>query len=130
MRIPFPETQQAPIDERDIAAVAVRALVSRQFDGQALVLTGPESLTQRRQVACISDAIGRSIGLEIISEDQARRWLGNIVPPAYVDLLVSQWRDEVGVASHVSDNVERVTGRPATPYFTWVARNAGAFRGL
>jgi uncharacterized protein YbjT (DUF2867 family) len=130
VRIPFPEAQQAPIDERDIAAVAVRALVSRKLDGQALVLTGPESLAQRKQVECISTVVGRPIRLETITEDEARAWLGEIIPPAYVNLLAAQWRDEVGVASPVTDNVERVTGRPATLYATWVARNADAFRTL
>jgi len=128
VRIPFPEAQQAPIDERDIAAVAVRALLARNQDGQSLVLTGPESLTQRLQVECIGKAVGRLIRLETIQEDQARAWLGNIIPPAYVDLLVAQWRDEVRVPACVTDNVERVTGRPATPYRVWAERNAHAFR--
>ena len=33
-----------------------------------------------------------------ISEEEARSWLANIIPAAYVSLLVAQWRDEVGVA--------------------------------
>lgn len=128
VRIPFPEAQQSPVDERDIAAVAVRALVSRKLDGQALVLTGPESLKQRQQVEIISNAIGRPLCVETISEHEARFWLAQIIPQAYVDLLVAQWRDEVGVASPVTDNVERITGRPATSYATWAMRNADAFR--
>lgn len=108
----------------------MRALVSRKLDGQALVLTGPESLTQQRQVECISTIIGRPIRLETISDDEARAWLGTIIPPSYVKLLVAQWRDEVGVMAHITDNVERITGRPATPYATWVARNAHAFLQL
>jgi uncharacterized protein YbjT (DUF2867 family) len=127
VRIPFPEAEQAPIDEKDIAAVAVRALVSRNLDNQAIVLTGPESLTQRKQVECISSVIGRPIRLETISADEARVVLARIIPPAYVDLLVHQWADEVGVRARVTDTVERVTGRPATSYAAWVARNAAAF---
>jgi uncharacterized protein YbjT (DUF2867 family) len=128
VRIPFPEAQQAPIDERDIAAVAVRALVSGNLDGQALVLTGPESLTQRKQIECIAAVTGRPIRVETISESEARAALGRIIPPAYVDLLVAQWADEVGVPAVVTNNVERITGRPATPYAAWVARNMEAFR--
>jgi uncharacterized protein YbjT (DUF2867 family) len=128
VRIPFPEAQQAPIDERDIADVAVRAMVSRKVDGQALVLTGPESLTQRSQVECISRVAARPIRLETISEDEARRWLADIIPATFIDKLIAQWRDEVGVAAVVSDNVESVTGRPPAPYATWVSRNADAFR--
>jgi uncharacterized protein YbjT (DUF2867 family) len=116
VRIPFPEAQQAPIDERDIAAVGVRALASRKLDGAALVLTGPESLTQRKQLECISNVVGRPIRLETMTEEQARAWLEKIIPVAYVNLLIAQWRDEVGAAARVTDNVERVTGRPVTPY--------------
>jgi uncharacterized protein YbjT (DUF2867 family) len=128
VRIPFPDAQQAPIDELDIAAVAVRALLSRALDSQALVLTGPESLTQRQQVETIANAIGRPIQVETTSEDQARAWLESIIPAAYAKLLVSQWKDEVGTPACVTGNFERVIGKPATPYATWVARNAHAFR--
>jgi uncharacterized protein YbjT (DUF2867 family) len=128
VRIPFPEAQQAPIDERDIAAVAVNAFVLHQLDGQAIVLTGPQSLSQRQQVACISDVVRRPIRIETISEEQTRAWLATIIPPGYVNLLFSQWRDEVGVSAQVTEFVEHLTGRPATPYRTWVERNAEAFR--
>jgi uncharacterized protein YbjT (DUF2867 family) len=127
VRLPFPESQQAPIDERDISAVAVRALVSRELDGEAIVLTGPESLTQRQQIESISDVLARPIGIEAISAEEARLWLGKMLPPSYAELLVAQWRDEVGVVSQVTRNVERVLGRPATNYKTWVQRNAGSF---
>jgi uncharacterized protein YbjT (DUF2867 family) len=130
VRIPFPEAQQAPIDERDIAAVAVRALLSRTLDGQALVLTGPGSLSQRQQLECISDVVGLPICLETIPEEDARRWLAGIIPTAYADLLVAQWRDEIGVPACVTDNVERITGNPATSYRNWVARNHAAFLNL
>jgi uncharacterized protein YbjT (DUF2867 family) len=107
--------------------VAVRALLSRDLDSQAVVLTGPESLSQRRQLACISSVIGRPIRVETIAEGEARAILGRWVPPSYVDLLVAQWADEVGVPAVVTDVVERVTGRPPTPYAAWVARHAEAF---
>jgi len=128
VRIPYPEAQQAPIDEQDIAAVAVNAFLSRSLDAQAIVLTGPQSLTQRQQVQCISNVVGRPIRMETISKEQACTWLATIIPPGYVNLLVSQWRDEVGVTAPVTDAVERVTGRPATAYADWVKRNTEAFR--
>lgn len=128
VRIPYPEAQQAPIDERDIAAVAVNAFVSRQLDGQAVVLTGPQSLMQRQQVEIISSVVGRPIRIDTISQEQTRAWLGSIIPPGYVNLLVSQWRDEVGVPAQVTDDVKRITGRPATPYAAWVERNVEAFQ--
>ena len=45
--------------ERDIAAVAVRALLEDGHDGAEYVLTGPQSVDQREQVVTIGDVIGR-----------------------------------------------------------------------
>src|SRR5215469_45901 len=46
VRWPYLSVPTAPIDERDIAAVAVRALREDGHAGRDYVLTGPESLTQ------------------------------------------------------------------------------------
>ena len=127
VRIPFPESQQSPIDERDISAVAVRALLSRKLDREAIELTGPESLTQRQQIQSLSEVLARPISVTTISEDEARQQLQKNLSPSYVELLIAQWREEVGVLSPVTPNVERVLGRPATNYRTWVRRNADSF---
>src|SRR5215813_1999346 len=59
VRWPYAEVPTAPIHERDIAAVAVRALFEEGHDGAEYVLTGPQSLTQSEQVAMIGEVIGR-----------------------------------------------------------------------
>jgi uncharacterized protein YbjT (DUF2867 family) len=130
VRLPYPEAQEAPIDERDIAAVAVHALATRDLDHQGFVLTGPESLTQRAQVEIIGAAIGRPLRIETVDPAEARAALGRIIPPLYVDLLLAQWSEEVGVHAEVNENVRRFTGRAATPYREWAARNAAAFQGV
>lgn len=127
IRLPFPAAQQAPIDELDIAAVAQRALTSRDLDGRAIVLTGPRSLSQREQVACLAAALGRSIEVEQVTVDEARADLARIIPPAYVELLLAQWADEVAHPALVTDEVMRITHRSATSYEQWAARNAGRF---
>ena len=48
VRWPYLAAPTAPIDERDIAAVAVRALCEDGHAGAEYVLTGPQSLTQSR----------------------------------------------------------------------------------
>jgi uncharacterized protein YbjT (DUF2867 family) len=76
VRWPYLAAPTAPVDERDIAAVAVRAL---REDGHAraeYVLTGPQSLTQFEQVSTIGRVIGRLLRTEEMSPDEARReWL-------------------------------------------------------
>ena len=70
----------APIDERDIAAVAVRALCEDGHAGAEYVLTGPQSLSQFEQMATIGDVIGRSLRIEEISPEEARRELLAVMP--------------------------------------------------
>ena len=65
----------APIHERDIAAVAVRALLEPGHDGAEYVLSGPESLSQLAQVSTIGEVIGRSLRYEEISPEEALREL-------------------------------------------------------
>ena len=51
VRWPYLAAPTAPIHERDIAAVAVRALCEDGHAGAEYVLTGPQSLTQFEQVS-------------------------------------------------------------------------------
>src|SRR5262249_42719379 len=67
VRWPYAAAPTAPIHERDIAAVAVRALREPGHEGAEYVLTGPESLSQRAQVNTIGEVIGRSLRYEEIA---------------------------------------------------------------
>ena len=58
------------IHERDIAAVAVRALTNSKHSGHSYVLTGPQSLTQYDRVRLIGEAIGKELIFERISSEQ------------------------------------------------------------
>ncbi len=125
--LPFPESKQAPIDDDDIAAVAVRALTSPDLDDQRVVLTGPQSLTMRQQIRLIGKAINDQIAIETISEEAARALYGTVLPPAYLDLLMSQWAHEVGESAVTTDTVQRVTGRAPTDYLCWATRHRNLF---
>ena len=72
VRWPYLDAPTAPTDERDIAAVAVRALCDDAHAGAEYVVTGPESLTQAEQVQTIGRALGRSLRGEEISPEEAR----------------------------------------------------------
>src|SRR5215471_3799296 len=76
VRWPYLSVPTAPINERDIAAVAVRALCEEGHAGKEYVLTGPQSLSQFEQVSTIGSVIGRSLRIKEMSPDEARReWL-------------------------------------------------------
>jgi uncharacterized protein YbjT (DUF2867 family) len=108
----------------DIADVAVKALSTRDHDGETLVITGPRALTYAEMASQIGEAIGKTIRFEEISDDEARP----DVDDAYADALVDIWRAvREGRLATVTDGVSRVLGREPVTFGQWVSENAEAF---
>jgi uncharacterized protein YbjT (DUF2867 family) len=128
VRWPHLAAPTAPIDERDIAAVAVRALCEDGHGGAEYVLTGPQSLSQFEQVSEIGRAIGRSLRVEEISPDQARRELLTIGPLVAVNMLLEAWAAAIGQPAHVTSTVAEITGAPPYTFLDWATENAAEFR--
>ncbi|MEV0088311.1 NAD(P)H-binding protein [Saccharopolyspora sp. NPDC050642] len=129
VREPFVDAQQTPIHEDDIAAVAETALLEDGHAGAAYALSGPEALTVREQVQAISAAIGREIGLEEQTLEQARaHMVAEGVPEAIVDALLSYGARNVENAEPPVRTVEQVTGRPARTFAQWAVDHADDFR--
>ena len=127
MRWFYAAAATAPIDERDIAAVAVRALCDEGHAGREYVLTGPESLTQREQVDIISHAIGRPLRFEELSPESARRELLTLMPPSIADMLLSAYAAAVDRPAFVTTTVADVSGVPARSFRDWAVDHAAAF---
>lgn len=87
VRWPYLSVPTASVDERDIAAVAVRALCEGGCGKAEYVLTGPQALTQLEQVSTIGRVIGRSLQVEEISPEDARRELR--IPAMLLDARAS-----------------------------------------
>jgi uncharacterized protein YbjT (DUF2867 family) len=126
VRWPYADVPTAPIHERDVAAVAVRALLEDGHEGAEYVLTGPESLSHREQVATIGEVIGRPLRFEEISPEEARRELP--FPTPALDMLLRAWAAAMGHPAFVTSTVEEITGRPARTFRDWVADHAGELR--
>jgi uncharacterized protein YbjT (DUF2867 family) len=127
VRWPYGAAETAPIDERDIAAVAARVLLG---DGSAHadhVLTGPESLSQADQVRAIGEAIGRPLRFDELSPDEFRRETAATWPSAAVEMLLGAWRATLGHPAFVTRAVEEIAGSPARSFSQWAADNAAAF---
>lgn len=128
VRWPYLAAPTAPIDERDIAAVAVRALCEDGHAGAEYVLTGPQSLSQFEQVSTIGYTIGRSLRIEEISPDEARRELLTIGPLPAVNMLLQAWAAAIGQPAHVTSTVAEIMGAPPKTFLDWAADNAAEFR--
>ncbi|HYS24000.1 MAG TPA: NAD(P)H-binding protein [Vicinamibacterales bacterium] len=127
----YADAATAPVHERDIAAVAVRALCDEGHDGREHVLTGPASLTQREQVQIIGEAIGRPLRFEELSRESAReQMLAMTYPPPVADMLLTAYAAAVGQPALVTSTVLDVTGAPARSFDEWAADHAGDFARL
>ncbi len=118
----------AVIDERDIAAVAVRALTEDGHGGATYVLTGPQVLSRAEQVRAIGDAVGRPLRFEAVPPDIAReRMLADGRPPALVDALLAG-AGARPASELVTTTVEDITGAPARTFARWAADRVDVFR--
>ena len=119
--------ETAPIDDRDIAAVAVCALSEEGHVGKDYVLTGPESLSQAEQVSIIGAAIGRRIQFEELSPEEFRREVAGHWPNSVVDMLLAAWGATIGRPAHVTSTVADLVGSPPRTFRQWVVDHAAAF---
>jgi len=127
VRWPYGGAETAPIDERDVAAVAARALCADGHAGGDYVLTGPESLSQAEQVRIIGAAIGRRIQFEELSPEDFRRETEGRWPGPVVDMLLNAWQATIGRPAFVTSTVADIVGSPPRTFRQWVADHSAAF---
>jgi uncharacterized protein YbjT (DUF2867 family) len=127
VRWPYAAAETAPVDERDIAAVAARTLLDDRHAGGDYVLTGPESLSQAAQVRTIGDAIGRPLRFEELSPDEFRRDTAVTWPASIAEMLLGAWRATLGHSAFVTSTVQDIVGSPARTFYQWAADNGAAF---
>jgi uncharacterized protein YbjT (DUF2867 family) len=120
VRWPYGAAARSLIHERDIAAVAVRALTEDRHAGQRYLLTGPETITQAEQVTVIGEATGRPVRWEELEPDAAREFLLSAWgDPAFVDSALDTWQRLTTQPELVTRTVEEVTGVPARTFRQW-----------
>jgi uncharacterized protein YbjT (DUF2867 family) len=127
VRWPYGAAETAPVDDRDVAAVAARALYQDGHAGADYVLTGPESLSQAEQVRIIGDVVGRRIEFEELSPDEFREEAEGSWPRPVVDMLLAAWGATMGTPAYVTSTVFDILGTPPRTFRQWVADHAAAF---
>jgi len=128
IRWPYGAAETAPVDDRDVAAVAARTLYQDGHAGGDYVLTGPESLSQEEQVRIIGDVLGRRIAFEELSPDDFRRETEGRWPPPVVDMLLAAWGATMGRPAFITSTVSDILGSAPRSFRQWVADHAAAFR--
>ena len=128
VRAPHGQAARSLIDERDIAAVAVRALTEDGHAGATYVLTGPETVTRAEQVRLIGEAIGRPVRWEEQSSQDARPELIALFgDEEFADRALDAWAGLVRRPERVTSTVAELTGAPARTFRQWAIDHADAF---
>jgi len=119
------------IHTEDVAAVSVEALVSPNYAGQSLPITGPNSLTFGEATATIAEAIGEHLTYQAITDEEARKRYSKISGSSEeTEAHVALWRAiREGHLATVTRDVERILGRKPIALAQWAAENANSFRG-
>lgn len=120
--LPAPDVPEPFIDVEDIADVAVAALTQSGHAGEILELTGPRLLTFTGIAAELSAALGRTIHfLPLRPEEYAAAAARDGMPIEEARPLAELFARVLdGRNSYVTDDVERILGRPARDFSDYV----------
>ncbi len=119
------------VDVRDIAAVAVQALISdNQHKGKAYNITGPEALSYGQTAEILSRELGKGIKYVNIPDEDARKGMKDMGMDDWSANSLIELFDitRKGYASDISSVVEEFTGRKPISFSQFVKDYAQAFR--
>ncbi|WP_415379241.1 nitroreductase/quinone reductase family protein [Halosimplex sp. TS25] len=118
------------VDARDVGAVAAVVLTESGHENRAYDLTGPEALTYGEVATVFSDALDRPITYadpSVFAFGRRMRSRGEPLP--FVVLMVGIYTTaRLGLAGRVTDDAERLLGRPPRDVATFAADYADEFR--
>ena len=125
---PYAEASSAPIVESDISGVAARALLTDDLVGQRIPLTGPQAFTNSELVGVIGDVLGRSLQYREAPNDLVRqRFVGLGFSADFADAYIAMLAETLDKPALVTHDVEKILGRPATPFAQWVSQHRDLF---
>jgi uncharacterized protein YbjT (DUF2867 family) len=128
VRWPYLAAPTAPIDERDIAAVGVRALCDDGHAGGEYVLTGPQPLSQFEQLSTIGRVTGRSLRIEEISPDEARRVWAPFWHASVINMLLDAWAASIGLPAFITSTFKEIMGAQPRTFLEWATDHAQDFQ--
>ncbi len=130
VRAPYGGAARSLVHERDVAAVAVRALLDDGHAGKSYATTGPESITQAEQVRLIGEALGRPVSWEEQPLEEARTQLRDALGDAeFADNALGYWASLLDAPEPSAPDVSAVVGRPALSFAEWARDHVADFGG-
>lgn len=124
--LPKADAKVPYVDANDIADVVTAALLKAEHNGQMYELTGPRQLTFPEAVAEIAAASKREIQFVPITMAQYEEGLRKAnLPEDYIWLVTYLFNEVLTEAnSIVTNDIEKVLGRPATDFKTYAEKVA------
>ncbi|MBW0016585.1 MAG: NAD(P)H-binding protein [Mycobacterium sp.] len=125
---PYAQACTAPIVDSDISAVAARALLTDDFVGQQIPLTGPQSFTNSELVEEIGAVLDRPLRyLEAPPDVVRQRFIDLGFGAQFGDAYMAMLAATLGKPALVTHDVEKVLGRPAQTFAQWVVEHRHLF---
>ncbi len=125
---PYAAASSAPIAESDISAVAARALLTDELVGQRIPLTGPQAFSNSELVGVIGNVLGRPLQYrEVPAELVRQRFIGLGFTADFADAYTAMLAQTLDKPALVTHDVEKILGRPATPFAQWVSQHRDLF---
>lgn len=129
--VPTGGGREAFVDAADIAAVAVETLVNPGVHaGAQYAPTGPQSLTVDEVAEIIAGVSGRPVTYNDIDPDL---WINDAVTAGFVPAdyaVMLRWLTATIIAgngSRPNDDIQKITGRPATSFKDFARQNAAVW---
>ena len=129
---PAGDGRAAVVARADVAAAVAAVLTGDGHDGRTYDLTGPEALS----LGAVAELMARAAGRPVVYRDQTPEQAyasraGYGAPDWQVTAWVSTYTAiAAGELARVSDDVRRLTGRPATSLAEYLERRPGSLRHL
>ncbi|WMX45339.1 NAD(P)H-binding protein [Streptomyces roseicoloratus] len=124
---PFGDVGLPAVDPDDIAAVAAAVLTRSGHTKAVYELTGPAPTTPRERAAALAAAIGEQVTFVDQTREEARAQMLTFMPAPVADTTLDIIGTPTPRERTVSPDIEKILGRPATPFTDWARRNAAAF---
>ncbi|MCD0446480.1 NAD(P)H-binding protein [Glycomyces sp. A-F 0318] len=125
---PCPDFTEAAVDPRDVAEVGAHALLHDDLLGRKPVLTGPEAISHAAMVDALAEATGRPLLYrDVTLFDIAEQFDAMGQPPELTASFIARFAAFDGRQAAVTDEVERILGRPAHSFLDWARDHAAHF---
>lgn len=128
---PFKDGKLGMIDVRDISEVAAKILTQEGHEGKTYTITGPASISFYDVAEDLSEVLDKEVEYVDISLGDAKEFM--------LDMGLSEWMADAlneyakayseGYGDFTTDDVEQLTGHPATSYKEFASDFAQMFRG-